>query len=804
MPSLFDALEGLSRGVSESDKNLGLYLKHEENEEDRELERAIKQAKLSEILQKRASLEETLLENERKAENLKGLVDRFYQLYGGSTAGVLGKLQEKAGDLGIASDTSNKRKEANVLREELIGEILKQKGLPKTKQTYEMIKKEITPSSHAEIPSLKKGVMHLIGLDEEKEDIGIDSNLSSIAKEESPVEKESPEMGIPISENDDGILKKIGKGIWKAHKPIREINKSMVKGLSNMGKGALKLAFAPMPDIKNEIDVISENLGKKYNEKMGIKEGSWEDMLGTNLGEMMFPVGGVLKGAKWLPKIGKAMLGGGLFGALKASADNENIPKEALTGAAISRVGSKVAGKLAKRGSKAKLKKFEDIRKGAHITDPEEILKQAEILAEGATIAEAVQNPYYTEKLRGMTSRSNKARMKGMSESISKAVGNFEKEFPNEPRKVFDSINKNFSKAVEDSNLLYDTAKEIGIGQEGILNPKTLKAYATLSTDFPGAPPLKMRKGSIDKINQEIKRFVSFSMPRNAVDSNGNLTKDYKNWYIQNFDELPNAEDLLKFRKAVKSIPRDTPYRANVEQLEREFGDLVEKNDPTGKMKKAIKNYAEKVAPYQNQKEFAKEVKNLKYSDTIDPALKFFEKDTYEVERIFNDLSKEDKRRVIAGLINARKSYPKETLSRAIARENKRLPSYMRNSKDPEVKKMVKEFESLSSANKALTGIQTAMKDKGSATEVKRGVKKVAPFLAGYAARNPAAATLMGGAYIGRKGYEKALLKQLSAKKNLKYYLKPELLEAIANKKEGRGQDLGAYLGRVPREREKD
>ena len=113
-------------------------------------------------------------------------------------------------------------------------------------------------------------------------------------------------------------------------------------------------------------------------------------------------------------------------------------------------------------------------------------------------------------------------------------------------------------------------------------------------------------------------------------------------------------------------------------------------------------------------------------------------------------------------------------------------------------------MRSLSSANKALTGIQTAMKDKGSATEVKRGVKKLAPFLAGYAARNPAAATLMGGAYLGRKGYEKALLKQLKAKKNLKYYLKPELLEAIANKKEGRGQDLGAYLGRVPREREKD
>ena len=128
----------------------------------------------------------------------------------------------------------------------------------------------------------------------------------------------------------------------------------------------------------------------------------------------------------------------------------------------------------------------------------------------------------------------------------------------------------------------------------------------------------------------------------------------------------------------------------------------------------------------------------------------------------------------------------------------------MKNSKDPEVKKMVKEFESFSSANKSLTGIQTAMKDKGSATEVKKGVRRAVPFLAGYAARNPMAATAMGGAYIGRKGYEKALLSQLSAKKNLRHYLKPELLEAIVQKQQGHGQDLGAYLGRMPRSKEKD
>ena len=337
-------------------------------------------------------------------------------------------------------------------------------------------------------------------------------------------------------------------------------------------------------------------MGDKHEEE------SWEDKTGKMIGEIVTPLpGGKLKR---LSKAGRAMLGGGLFGALNASANNDNIPKEALIGGLLGGLGSKIGGKLAKRGSKAKLKKFEDIKKGAHITDSEEILRQAEILGEGATIPEAVQNPYYVEKIRGIGSRSNKKRMKGMSESITQAAEKFEKEFPNEPRKVFSSIDKSFSKAVEDSNLLYDTAKEFGIGQEGLLSPKTLKSYAALSTDFPGAPPLKMKKGSIDKINEELKQIVSFSMPRNAIDKNGNLTKEYKNWYIQNFDQLPNAEDLLKFRKSIKNIPRDTPYRSNVEQLEREFEELVSTADPDGRMKKAIQNYAEKVAPYQNQKEF--------------------------------------------------------------------------------------------------------------------------------------------------------------------------------------------------------
>ena len=71
MANLFDALEGLSRGVSDSDKNLGTFLKLGEDKEDRELDRLLKEAKLGEILQKRASLEDALIENEKKTENLR-------------------------------------------------------------------------------------------------------------------------------------------------------------------------------------------------------------------------------------------------------------------------------------------------------------------------------------------------------------------------------------------------------------------------------------------------------------------------------------------------------------------------------------------------------------------------------------------------------------------------------------------------------------------------------------------------------------------------------------------------------------
>ena len=200
-----------------------------------------------------------------------------------------------------------------------------------------------------------------------------------------------PEMKVEESkstEDEEGLLKKIGKKAWDLHRPIRQINKSIPKGLGHLAKGGIKMLF-PDEKTKQEIDTIGENLNKKYNEHLGIEDGSWEDKTGKLIGEIATPLpGGKLK---WLSKAGGAMLGGGLFGALNASADNENIPKEALTGGLLGGLGSKIGGKLAKRGSKAKLKKFEDIKKGAHITDPEEILRQAEILGEGATIPEAVK-----------------------------------------------------------------------------------------------------------------------------------------------------------------------------------------------------------------------------------------------------------------------------------------------------------------------------------------------------------------------------------------------------------------------------
>ena len=59
MVNLFDALEGLSQGVSDADTNLGVYIKRGEQKEDRDLDRAIKQAKIGDIIQKRASLQET-------------------------------------------------------------------------------------------------------------------------------------------------------------------------------------------------------------------------------------------------------------------------------------------------------------------------------------------------------------------------------------------------------------------------------------------------------------------------------------------------------------------------------------------------------------------------------------------------------------------------------------------------------------------------------------------------------------------------------------------------------------------------
>ena len=48
---------------------------------------------------------------------------------------------------------------------------------------------------------------YLINLNEEEEDLGIDTKLSALKKEESPMEKDF-EAVMPVSENDEGILNK--------------------------------------------------------------------------------------------------------------------------------------------------------------------------------------------------------------------------------------------------------------------------------------------------------------------------------------------------------------------------------------------------------------------------------------------------------------------------------------------------------------------------------------------------------------------------------------------------------------------
>ena len=799
MPNLFDILSGLDRGVAEGDENLGRYLQSRERGENAELDKLLKLAKLHE-------LEGKEWEQASVKANLKEHIDEFYKLYSEGDSGLSGKVKEKLGDFGVLpSKTHEKRKAANILREEIIGQIIAQKGLPKNKQTYEAIRKEITPTTQDQIPSLKRGLLTLLGIE------------NTEAKEPSTAGLE-PSGSLPEEAQEDlGSEEKTGPSLWDRFKKwgaglknessdpmqaTRDVIGSLPKFAGRMLKGGANLkllidekfpglAGIPMPEpkkMREKLGSFSDSLGKKYDKFMGINpESSFADV-GNLAGSFAVPGA---KAAK--PLIGGAAnaLGFGAISKAAEGAELEDIAKGAPKDMALGLALSALPAGLARQANK----KTDLLLKGATRTPKEALRLQQRVGEKGGKLSlghalneQAAQDRFERARLPFSGTKGDMRKTKAAISEISKDL---EGKYPNQPRELGSAIQKNLRRAQKRASNLYEEAAGIEGVKDLVLSPDQLSRVINGSTHLKGGPSVtqtpevyKLTIKDGDKVNRLIKeRFGKAKQSLRFAWNNGKPSEEYFRLYRQL--GLPNYLDVQDYyhslnrfasKQGVFNYQADPKLKDKWYQRIDPIKSVIKDMDKSGKFKAANAFYKKDVLPYKKEKSVWKSAEVLKEGDAVAPVFEFFSKEgNVNAEKIFNQLSNEDKRRVIGMMLHKNRAID-TPLIRNTYREEKKLPSYITNSKDPYVRSLVEELEDAARLNTNMTQIQGALKTKGSGPETNRLANSFLASLIGTGGIN--AAKTMGT--LGTGGiYQNLRRRYETSPKTLEKYLSPETLKEI-------------------------
>ena len=806
MPNLFDVLSGLERGVSEADENLGRYHKAASQRESFELDALLKRAKLQE-------LQDQYMAQASTQENLKEHIDAFYQLYSEGDAGITGKVKEKLGDFGIApSKTHEKRKEAHILREEIIGQIISQKGLPKNKQTYEALRKEITPTTKDQIPSLKRGLLTLLGLPqtEEKPSLSHRENHESmetvgevpveeegeppVGLEENPAEKEPSLLGRlkkwggnlkeEFSQNPDQVTRDIVLTAPKV--PARLAKGAANIGLSLAGKMAGDRSALP-EKLRGKLNEFSDRLGKKYDQTMGINPKSSAADLGDVLGSFLAPA------VKAKPLLAGATnaLGYGALSKAAEGADLEDIVKGAPKDIGMGLALSALPAGIARQANK----KTDLLLKGATRSPKEALRLQKRVGEKGGKLSlghalneQGAQERFERARLPFAGTKNSLRKTKAAISEISRDL---EKKFPNQPRALGNAIQKNLKKARQRASNLYEEAAGIEGVKDLVLSPEQLERVVRGSTSLKNGPSvtqtpevyrLTLKEG--DKVNRKIQEgFSSAKRELQRYWNGGKPSAEYFRLY-RNLG-LPNYLDVQDYYQALNRFASkegvfqphvDPKLKAKWYQRIDPIKEVIQDMDKTGKFKRANTFYKRDVLPYKKEKGVWKSAEVLQESEAVSPVFDFFSKEgNVNAEKIFNQLSKEDKRRVIGMMLHKNRAID-TPLIRSTYREEKNLPSYITHSKDPYVKKLVEEIEDAARLNTNLTQIQGSLKTKGSGQETNRLANSFLASLIGTGGVQTAktVGTLgTGGIYQNlRRRYD-------TSPKTLEKYLSPETLKEI-------------------------
>ena len=727
---LFEILKGIEQGISKGDKNLGVYLKKEAEEKERE------EKKLSKLL----------AEMEKQEEKRKKEVGRQIKLK---------KEEDK-----ILKSQENKF----LAKMPFLGKALED---PRRKD-------------------LRDEIEELVRLEQGLDDTELPTSLSDSIKESStsdknkirPKSKDESHLTDQEYEQGQKLLK------WFTGGKMSDLPKSLVSGAMELGEGASGLVGAK--GLKQKI-----RSGKEaYEDFVGIddRDAFWASG-GRFLGEMpvMGALGKVLRGLPLLNKLSKARPilkhtgAGSLYGAIQAEKDDGDPIEGALIGGALG-AGTSLAGSAA---SKLKGNGLGKIKKRASITDPEEVLRRAEVMGEKATIPELVGDEKGINRLKRDTSRKNISRMESVEDSIKGNAKKIKQALPQgeeEIQTLYKELQTLKGKVGEESAALYGNVKEFGLGKEGILEPGVLKSWLSSikehTADIKGLPKMKVNGGSI----KDVEKLMQFP-PTDP--------KSYRDFYVKNIDQLPTADDFLKYRKKVKDMlsRADSTQASGLIELNESLDRIVKNVDRSGSLAKADKHYATKAGSLNQDK--VKEAINtskFKESEKGRPKIsKVFSEQSAANSQVFEQLSTEDKKRVLGGFLNEALKEEKHP-ARAIADTWKALPDYIKLTDDSSIQNLLQEIKTMAGTNKTLSSLQrSTTADIGGRPVGEKISKKLRPIM--YTTSlltEPTSTAVIAAADLGLKGVSRArnaTLRKKWSQKNLKHYLKPELLNEVMRQK---------------------
>lgn len=327
--------------------------------------------------------------------------------------------------------------------------------------------------------------------------------------------------------------------------------------------------------------------------------------------------------------------------------------------------------------------------------------------------------------------------------------------------------------------------------EELVLSPKDVNEL--LTNNYGYRPDIKHKVVGEKTVSNEtlVKRWQEHQQMLENLWNSGNqeaYTKLYQNLKMPNFWDLHwFGSDLKKTALKLKRTPKiDSNTRSGLHNDEITFNTIVKNYDKNKEYKAATELYKEVVAPF---KDLDLSAFHLDIAEGKTPSFNFFEKGGDKAKKIYEGmdykgskyggLSPEAKNAVLADVIDPQaeklslRSFPEKTGRRgnkASAKTNHLLTE--------EEKLLMEDYGQL---NRMLSDLQPEQKAPKTGYALLKAAKNPAAAAGSIVAGlfNPTAGVATGSGLVANR----LLSKSLRNRKNLKHYLKPELLDEIIRKK---------------------